>query len=93
MATVTIKSTYALDVESVRTLEALADRWNVSKSEALRRAIRTAAREPAPVNQAALDALDRLQASVRARKIDLRRWERDVEAERRAAGLPRTDPR
>ena len=92
MATVTIKSTYALDVESVRMLEALADRWRVSKSEALRRAIR-AAREQAPADRAALDALDRLQASVRARKIDLRGWERDVEAERRAAPLPRTDPR
>ncbi len=93
MATVTIKSTYALDVESVRMLETLADRWRVSKSEALRRAIRAASREQAPANRAALDALDRLQASVRTRKIDLRRWERDVEAERRAVPLPRTDPR
>ena len=93
MATVTIKSTYALDVESVRMLEALADRWRVSKSEALRRAIRAAAREQAPADRAALDALDRLQASVRARKIDLHGWERDVEAERRAVPLPRTDPR
>lgn len=93
MATVTIKSTYALDVESVRMLEALADRWRVSKSEALRRAIRAAAREQVPADRAALDALDRLQASVCARKIDLRGWERDVVAERRAAPLPRTDPR
>lgn len=93
MATVTIKSTYALDVESVRMLEALADRWRVSKSEALRRAIRAASREHAPANRAVLDALDRLQAAVRARRIDLRRWERDVEAERLATPLPRTGPR
>ena len=38
MAVTTIKSTYSLDVETVRTLETLACRWNVSKSEVLRRA-------------------------------------------------------
>ena len=90
MATVTIKSTYALDVESVRMLEALAERWSVSKSEALRRAIRAASSEPAPANRAVLDALDRLQASVRARRVDLLRWERNVAAERLAAAA-RTD--
>ena len=42
MATPTIKSTYSLDVESVRALDDLARRWQVSKSEALRRAIRRA---------------------------------------------------
>ena len=88
MANVTTKSTYALDVESARILEMLADRWSVSKSEALRRAILAAAREQAPPSRAPLDALDRLQASVRARRIDLRRWERDVEAERLAARRP-----
>jgi len=45
MATPTVKTTYSLDLETVRTLEALARRWNVS--EALRRAIRaTATRQP-----------------------------------------------
>ena len=91
MATVTIKSTYSLDVESVRILETLAGRWKVSKSEVLRRAIRGAAREMPPANRAALDALDRLQESVSARQIDLRRWERDVRAERLASPLPRGD--
>ncbi len=43
MAVITIKSTYSLDVGSVRTLEALAQRWYVSRSEVLRRAIRIAA--------------------------------------------------
>ena len=48
MATPTIKSTYSLDVESVRALDDLARRWQVSKSEALRRAIRSeASRQPA----------------------------------------------
>ena len=89
MAMVTIKSTYSLDVESVRILEALARTWNVSKSEVLRRAIRGAAHDMPPAHKAALNALDRLQASVRVRRIDLRRWERDVQAERLAAPAPR----
>ena len=40
MAIKTIKSTYSLDVEFVRALEALVQRWKVSKSEVSRRAIR-----------------------------------------------------
>ena len=71
MAVTTIKSTYSLDVGSVRTLEELARRWKVSKSEVLRRAIRIAAAGDNPGNVAALDALDRLQASVRERNVNL----------------------
>ena len=39
MATPTVKTTYALDLKTIRSLEGLAQRWNVSRSEALRRAI------------------------------------------------------
>lgn len=85
MAVTTIKSTYSLDVESVRALEGLARRWNVSKSEVLRRAIRSAAASVDPGNAAALDALDRLQASVRDSGVDVERWERGWAAERAAA--------
>ena len=86
MATTTIKTTYSLDVESVRALEELAGRWGVSKSEALRRAIRSeAGRQPARGGDA-LAALDQLQASLRSRKIDLDQWAREVESERQAAG-------
>lgn len=86
MATTTIKSTYSLDVESVRALEELAGRWGVSKSEALRRAIRSeAGRQPARGGDA-LAALDQLQASLRSRNIDLDQWAREVESERQAAG-------
>lgn len=85
MAVTTIKSTYSLDVESIRVLEALAQRWNVSKSEVLRRAIRIAAREGEPGNATTLGALDRLQRSLRERKVDVAQWERDLKAERRAA--------
>lgn len=85
MAITSIKSTYSLDVESVRTLETLAKRWSVSKSEVLRRAIRIAANEDVPTQNAALDALDRLQSSLRERKVDTAQWAKDVKAERRAA--------
>ncbi len=86
MATITIKSTYALDVESVRALEDLARRWGVSKSAALRRAIRSeASRQPVKGGEA-LAALDQLQASLRSRNVDLEQWALDVESERRAAG-------
>lgn len=86
MASTTIKSTYSLDVGSVRALEELARRWRVSKSEALRRAIRSEAdRQPAG-SEDALAALDELQASLRSRKVDIEQWARDVEAGRREAG-------
>ncbi len=85
MPSTTIESTYSLDVESVRTLEALAQRWKVSKTEVLRRAIRMAAMEEDRGNGAALGALDRLQTFLRERKVDVARWARDLKAERRSA--------
>lgn len=84
MATQTIKSTYSLDVESVNALEALAQRWKVSKSEVLRRAIRRAAMEESG-SSTALGALDELQASLRKRKVNVSQWARALNAERQAA--------
>ena len=79
----TIKSTYSLDVESVRALEALAHRWNVSKSEVLRRAIRIAAtdRDGSPP----VAALTQLQHALRARQVNVTQWVQDLKAERGAA--------
>ena len=89
MAITTIKSTYSLDVETVRTLESLARRWDVSKSEVLRRAIRAAAEEKSPRAKRKLEALRQLQASVKRRGVDLTAWEREVRAERRASSIER----
>lgn len=84
----TIKSTYSLDVGTVRTLEGLARRWNVSKSEALRRAIRSeAGRQPSRAD-ARLQALRALQESVGARGVDLAGWERQA-ADIRSGSFPR----
>ncbi len=93
MAVTTIKSTYSLDVESVRTLEALARHWKVSKSEVLRRALRIAASEEGP-GKSATRSLDQLQASLRERNFNLTRWARDVDHERDAAArrLPFPSP-
>ena len=88
MATMTIKSTYSLDVGTVRTLEGLARRWNVSKSEALRRAIRSEAERQPSRADARLQALRALQASVAARGVDLDGWERQTK-EIRSASFPR----
>ncbi len=85
MAIPKIKSTYSLDVETVRTLESLARRWNVSKSEVLRRAIRSVAEERSPGASKRLEALRQLQASVKRRGVDLAAWEREVRATRDAA--------
>ncbi len=85
MATTTIKSTYSLDVETVRTLEAIARRWKVSKSEALRRAIRAAADLEPPEETDAIRALDRLQQLLGLSAEAARRWEKQAWAERRAS--------
>lgn len=85
MAITTKKSTYTLDVESVRALEALSQSWNMPKSEVLRRAIELAIREESPGKETTLSALDRLQASLRDRKVDVTQWAKKLKDERRTA--------
>jgi hypothetical protein len=90
MATETIKSTYSLDVETVRALEKLARRWNVSKSEALRRVIRaSAAQEPRDAGREALRALDDLQRALDLTTGAAARWSAGARAERRSASRRR----
>ena len=85
MATVTVKSTYSLDVETVRKLEGLAKRWSTSKSGALRRAIDAAAKQAGPDDNEALDALDRLQSRLALDRRTAGVWADEVRQERRAA--------
>ena len=85
MATITVKSTYSLDVETVRQLEDLAKRWNTSKSAALRRAIRSAAKQASSDHNETLDALDRLQALLALGRESAQAWADEVRQERRAA--------
>ena len=85
MATITVKSTYSLDVETVRQLEDLAKRWRTSKSAALRRAIRSAAKQVHSDGNEALDALDRLQSLLALDQETAGLWADEVRQERRAA--------
>jgi predicted transcriptional regulator len=90
MATQTIKTTYSLDVETVRKLEQMARRWNVSKSEALRRAIRAAATEGLPgEGREAIEALDELQRSLGLDAEEAVRWGRAARVERQASSRRR----
>jgi len=90
MATETVKTTYSLDVKTVRTLETLAQRWKVSKSEALRRAIQASAeREPRDAGREALRALDELQQALGLTPETATRWQRATRAERRASSRRR----
>ena len=84
-----IKSTYTLDVDTVRALEALAHRWKVSKSEALRRTIRAASGAAPATVAPALAALDQLQRAVRLNPRQAARWAAQVRTERRAASARR----
>jgi hypothetical protein len=83
MATHTVKTTYALDVETVRALENLARRWSVSKSEALRRAIRASSVQAPTEALTPTQALDRVQRSQGLTAPAAARWAAAARAERR----------
>ena len=78
-----IKSTYVLDVETAESLDRLAKGWNVSKSEALRRMIRSAATASAPDR---LGVFRQLQRAVALGRAETEAWVGEQRAERRAAG-------
>ena len=87
MATPTIKSTYVMDVETMQSLERISRRWGVSKSEALRRAIRAAVEQPPSQPRDALRALDKLQRSLKLTPARARDWARQARTERRATSV------
>lgn len=84
MATITVKSTFSLDIASVEALETIARRWGVSKSAALRRVLRAAAEELPPEPETTVEALDALQRSIALDAEAADRWVAQVQAERRA---------
>jgi hypothetical protein len=84
-----IKSTYTLDVATIRTLETLARRWKVSKSEALRRAILAASGEAPAAASEPLAALDQVQKALRLTPARAAAWGRGARAERRGASSRR----
>jgi len=91
MASITIKATYSLDPETVHRLEEIAERWKVSKSEALRRAIRSASEDLPSRGQRGIDALDRLQKALGLSRDAAERWAKAARRERRDASRKRED--
>lgn len=84
MAVASVKATFSLDPETVRKLERMARRWGVSKSEALRRAIRSAAGDPVGSEGTAIRALDALQRSLALDPVQARTWAAKTSRERKA---------
>jgi predicted transcriptional regulator len=82
MARTSVKSTYSLDVETIRKLDRIAARWRVSKSEVLRRAIEVVARDQLEDVPSPLQALDELQKSLKLTKQQADSWSRQVRTER-----------
>src|SRR5437870_13284122 len=91
MAMSTIRSTYALDVETMQVLKRIANKWKLSKSEALRRVIRAAeGRKPRALDDA-LRALDRLQRSLRLTPAKAKAWARQARLDR-GGSATRSEP-
>ena len=89
MATPLVKATDSLDPETVRKLEEMARRWRVSKSEALRRAIRSAAQDVPDSAIPAIRALDELQRSLALSPAKVRRWNVAARSQRTSASARR----
>ena len=85
MAIPKVKATYSLDADTMRVLERTAKRWGISKSEALRRAIRALDRTPGKSEPES--ALDELQAGAGLTSAAATRWVKDVRAERRSSRI------
>jgi Ribbon-helix-helix protein, copG family len=85
MAVTSVKATYALDEATVQALEKMARHWAVSKSEALRRAIRAAAATELAGGRQHLDRLDRLQRELALSPAKAKAWAAQVRAERLAS--------
>ena len=82
MAVPKVKSTYSLDLETISDLEMLAARWEISKSEVLRRVIHAAANGMRDGTPDPSDILDRLQQEVNLTKKQASAWENRVNRER-----------
>ncbi len=78
-----MKSTYSLDAPTLATLNRLARRWQVSKTEVLRRALRQAAEQEAISPEERIAALRELQKRVAEKRIDLKNWQRTIKDGRR----------
>lgn len=79
-----VKSTFSLDEASIARLQTLARKWQVPKTEVLRRALQqTLEREQgAPVAEK-LAALHALQKELHAQGVDFAAWKKNIQSGRR----------
>ncbi|CAN5501546.1 hypothetical protein BH18VER1_BH18VER1_07810 [soil metagenome] len=77
------KSTFSLDPVSLERLNRLARRWQVSKTEVLRRALTAADIPVGPTPEERIAALHELQRLTRERGIDIEKWKRTIKDGRR----------
>lgn len=87
MAKKTIRSTFALDPETVAALDRLSAKWGMSKSETIRRLIEAAARvEEVDASAEALAALDHLQDELALTDEQADVWVRQIREMREDRG-------
>ena len=89
MAKMTIRSTYSFDAETVQKLDRLADHWNTSKSEALRRSIDRVAEQTLRNCEDAIAALEELQRRMAEAGVDTEEWLEETRKIRRESSLRR----
>ncbi|MDQ6624454.1 MAG: hypothetical protein M3Y86_13350 [Verrucomicrobiota bacterium] len=77
------KATFSLDHTTLQRIVALANRWHVSKTEVLRRAVRQADERIALDAQERMEALRKLQASLKSRKVNFDQWKKAIRNGRR----------
>ncbi|MFN2508691.1 MAG: ribbon-helix-helix protein, CopG family [Chthoniobacterales bacterium] len=77
------KATYSLDSESLERLKRLAKRWQVSKTEVIRRALAKLDQRDSASPEERLEALRGLQKSLRERGVDFDRWQKTIRDGRR----------
>jgi Ribbon-helix-helix protein, copG family len=76
------KATYSLDSATLEKLNRLSRRWQVTKTEALRRALHQAA-EATPSPEERLAALHSLQRWAKEKRIDFKKWKKTIKDGRR----------
>ncbi len=84
MATMTVRSTYALDPETARLVKDLAGDWHVSQAEVIRRAVRKAALQGAAPTLSPADVVAHYRSRPEeGRREIVRQAVRDLRAMRR----------
>lgn len=77
------KSTFSLDPATIERLNRLAHRWQVSKTEVVRRALNKADEHAALSAEERIAALHELQRLTKKRGVDFEKWQKTIKDARR----------